>query len=103
VLESVIEGKPSEVTNLAQYVHDTYQQALTFWSDWLSNASYKGRWSELIHRSAITLKLQTSSQFGTVIAAAILVYPKPLVAIVTGITGIPGSAMLPIPCMLFCD
>ncbi|RDC63322.1 glycoside hydrolase family 15 protein [Adhaeribacter pallidiroseus] len=76
VLESVSAGKASSITDIAQYTQDTYQQALGFWRNWLSKSSYKGRWSELIHRSAITLKLLTSSQFGSVIAAATFGLPE---------------------------
>jgi len=30
-----------------------------FWRSWLSASRYRGRWREVVHRSALTLKLLT--------------------------------------------
>ena len=76
ILESFSDGQKSPITKLPDYARQTYQEAIAFWRNWLSKSSYKGRWSELIHRSAITLKLLTSSQFGSVIAAATFGLPE---------------------------
>ncbi len=41
----------------------------SFWRDWLSQSRYVGRWREMVHRSAITLKLLTHEPTGAIIAA----------------------------------
>ncbi|GAA0662885.1 GH15 family glucan-1,4-alpha-glucosidase [Sphingomonas insulae] len=46
------------------------------WRQWLSQASYKGRWREQVLRSALALKLLTSAQHGSVAAAATFSLPE---------------------------
>lgn len=41
----------------------------SYWRDWLSQSRYVWRWREMVHRSAITLKLLTHEPSGAVIAA----------------------------------
>jgi len=40
-----------------------------FWRDWLHRSTYRGRWREMIARSAITLKLLTYAPTGAPVAA----------------------------------
>jgi len=40
-----------------------------FWSDWLRRSSYRGRWREMVTRSAMTLKLMTYAPTGALVAA----------------------------------
>jgi GH15 family glucan-1,4-alpha-glucosidase len=40
-----------------------------FWSDWLHRSSYRGRWREMVSRSAMTLKLMTYAPTGALVAA----------------------------------
>ncbi|MBN6051789.1 glycoside hydrolase family 15 protein, partial [Nonomuraea sp. RK-328] len=41
-----------------------------FWLGWLRSSRYRGRWQEMVNRSAITLKLLTYASTGAPIAAA---------------------------------
>jgi GH15 family glucan-1,4-alpha-glucosidase len=36
-----------------------FRQTSTYWLDWISQSTYKGRWREHVFRSALTLKLLT--------------------------------------------
>ncbi|MGW2414661.1 glycoside hydrolase family 15 protein [Streptomyces tubercidicus] len=47
-----------------------------FWQRWLRQSRYRGRWPELVHRSAITLKLLTYAPTGALIAAATMGLPE---------------------------
>jgi GH15 family glucan-1,4-alpha-glucosidase len=47
-----------------------------FWRKWLSQSSYSGRWREMVHRSAITLKLLTHEPTGAIIAAPTTSLPE---------------------------
>jgi GH15 family glucan-1,4-alpha-glucosidase len=47
-----------------------------FWHTWLSRSSYRGRWHDAVHRSAITLKLLTYHPSGAPIAAATMGLPE---------------------------
>lgn len=67
------EEKPVDVT---QYATDSYQETTRAWRRWLTKSTYKGRYAELIQRSAITLKLMTSAEFGSVVAAPTFSLPE---------------------------
>ena len=40
-----------------------------FWRDWLHRSTYRGRWREMVNRSAMTLKLMTYQPTGALVAA----------------------------------
>ena len=66
VLESM-GGTPRLVTpEEAQRLED---DTARFWRGWLHRSSYRGRWREMVARSAITLKLMTYAPTGAPVAA----------------------------------
>ena len=76
VLESYEQDGGNLFDNLERYVKSSYQETVSKWHAWIRQSSYKGRWQELILRSVITLKLMTSFQFGSAIAAATFGLPE---------------------------
>lgn len=71
--------KPEEADEqLAYYADHAYHETKDFWVKWISKTSYKGHYGELIKRSAITLKLLTSAEFGSVVAAPTFGLPETL-------------------------
>ncbi len=66
VLESM-GGRPHRISpeELEGLVRDTSQ----FWRNWLHQSSYRGRWREVVARSAMTLKLMTYLPTGALVAA----------------------------------
>ncbi len=52
--------------------HDTQ----TFWFNWISKSSYKGRWREVVSRSLLILKLLTYEPTGAIIAAPTFSIPE---------------------------
>jgi GH15 family glucan-1,4-alpha-glucosidase len=66
VLESM-GGRPRRVPSaeLARLTDDT----ASFWRDWVGRSTYRGRWREMVTRSAITLKLMTYAPSGALVAA----------------------------------
>ncbi|MFE2535700.1 glycoside hydrolase family 15 protein [Streptomyces sp. NPDC059371] len=47
-----------------------------FWQKWVRTSNYRGRWTEMVHRSAITLKLLTYAPTGAPVAAATMGLPE---------------------------
>jgi pentatricopeptide repeat protein len=46
-----------------------FEEAVTFWRAWLARSTYQGRWREVVHRSAMALKLMTYAPTGALVAA----------------------------------
>ncbi|MBE9585401.1 glycoside hydrolase family 15 protein [Mucilaginibacter sp. JRF] len=76
ILESIQTGDEDDLRDIAHYTENTYRETINEWRMWLNKAHYKGRYSEVIYRSAITLKLLTSAEFGSVIAAPTFGLPE---------------------------
>ncbi|MFD6970504.1 glycoside hydrolase family 15 protein [Streptomyces sp. NPDC059949] len=47
-----------------------------FWHEWIGRCTYRGRWQQIVNRSAITLKLMTYAPTGAPIAAATMGLPE---------------------------
>jgi GH15 family glucan-1,4-alpha-glucosidase len=58
------------------YIKQSLRLTKSYWKNWISKCTYKGRWREIVYRSALILKLLTSRQFGSVIAAATFGLPE---------------------------
>ena len=55
-----------------------FDDTVDFWSRWLAGCTYDGRWREMVHRSAITLKLMTYAPTGGLVAAPTAALPEQL-------------------------
>jgi GH15 family glucan-1,4-alpha-glucosidase len=47
-----------------------------YWRHWLSHCTYRGRWREMVHRSALALKLMTFEPTGAIVAAPTCSLPE---------------------------
>jgi len=56
--------------------HLCVERTLKFWRDWIGQSIYRGRWREMVHRSALALKLLTSRKHGAILAAATFGLPE---------------------------
>src|SRR2546422_3430045 len=68
VLEVVLAQEPSP-SEQPDYERDAFKQTVNFWRRWVARSTYGGRWREVVNRSALTLKLLTSRQHGSIGAA----------------------------------
>jgi GH15 family glucan-1,4-alpha-glucosidase len=60
----------------SHYVAEAFKATTNFWRRWSGHATYRGRWREMVLRSALTLKLLTSQQHGSIIAAPTFGLPE---------------------------
>ncbi|MHB1431566.1 MAG: glycoside hydrolase family 15 protein [Streptosporangiaceae bacterium] len=73
IIESMA-GAPRrvQVAELNRLLEETSR----FWRDWLHKSTYRGRWREVVARSAMTLKLLTYAPTGAPVAAATAGLPE---------------------------
>ena len=76
VLESVKKGDTDNLREIDFYKNHTYTETINYWRHWVRKSTYKGRWTDLVTRSAITLKLLTSSVHGSMVAAPTFSLPE---------------------------
>jgi GH15 family glucan-1,4-alpha-glucosidase len=74
VLESAADGPPRRPA--PEELLAMFTETARFWRGWLARSSYRGRWREMVNRSAITLKLLTYAPSGALVAAATAGLPE---------------------------
>jgi GH15 family glucan-1,4-alpha-glucosidase len=65
-------GLPEQLSD--ELFHDT----IHYWRQWISKCTYRGRWRETVHRSALLLKLLTFAPTGAIVAAPTCSLPESL-------------------------
>ena len=53
-----------------------FQLSTEYWRAWIKQSTYKGRWREIVHRSALVLKLLSSHEHGPTVAAVTFGLPE---------------------------
>lgn len=66
------QGQPPEMSLLGH----RFRHTVRFWQKWIAKSKYKGRWREMVQRSALMLKLLISRRHGSLIAAPTFSLPE---------------------------
>jgi GH15 family glucan-1,4-alpha-glucosidase len=75
VLEDARDGGESPSMG-SDYVSESFKETMNFWQNWVQKSQYRGRWREMVNRSALTLKLLTSARCGSIVAAPTFGLPE---------------------------
>ncbi|MFE1764638.1 glycoside hydrolase family 15 protein [Streptomyces angustmyceticus] len=74
-LDRIGDGVEPRACPLAE-AEDLFGATVRYWRTWLSHSRYRGRWREMVHRSALTLKLLTYAPTGAIVAAPTTSLPE---------------------------
>ena len=75
VLEAMTPGRQPAGCS-TDYVSASFKRTNDFWRRWAARSKYQGRWREIVHRSALTLKLLTSGTHGSMVASPTFGLPE---------------------------
>jgi GH15 family glucan-1,4-alpha-glucosidase len=59
-----------------EFIEHRFHETARFWREWIAKSKYKGRWREIVNRSALMLKLLISREHGSPIAAPTFSLPE---------------------------
>jgi GH15 family glucan-1,4-alpha-glucosidase len=75
VLEHVVGDEPPAPTERDQ-LSRSFKETVNYWRKWIGGSTYRGRWADEIHRSALTLKLLHCRNTGSIVAAPTFGLPE---------------------------
>ncbi|WP_018478860.1 glycoside hydrolase family 15 protein [Pontibacter roseus] len=75
ILEQADQYCPSH-QDLSAFVEKSLYDTIHYWKRWAAKCNYRGRWMEMVHRSALVLKLMVSYRHGSIVAAPTFGLPE---------------------------
>lgn len=76
VLELTQHGEPRTPLNVESFANHCLHQTIHHWRKWSAQCTYKGRWREMVMRSALTLKMLIYEPTGAIVAAPTCSLPE---------------------------
>ena len=74
--EVVMFGLGPDIGKTSAPPQSMFDETVAFWREWISQSRYRGRWREMVHRSALALKLLTHASTGGLLAAGTAALPE---------------------------
>jgi GH15 family glucan-1,4-alpha-glucosidase len=72
-----VTGQPGSLACLAEAeAEQVFGDTVAYWRHWLGRSRYRGRWREMVQRSALALKLLTFEPTGAIVAAPTCSLPE---------------------------
>jgi GH15 family glucan-1,4-alpha-glucosidase len=71
-------GHDGEVALSETQSEELFNQTVAYWRKWVARGTYRGRWREMMNRSALVLKLLTYEPTGAIVAAPTCSLPESL-------------------------
>lgn len=71
-----VDKKHSQSRNFEKFVTESLFKTVNYWKEWIGQSTYRGRWLEIVNRSALVLKLLTSYRYGSIIASPTFSIPE---------------------------
>lgn len=68
--------RPPDAQPEMERIEERFRETADFWKRWIAQSKYKGRWREVVNRSALMLKLLISREHGSLIAAPTFSLPE---------------------------
>ena len=76
LLQQIEEGEACAPPLSEEEEDRLFRQTVDYWRRWISRCSYRGRWREMVQRSALALKLLTFEPSGAIVAAPTCSLPE---------------------------
>jgi GH15 family glucan-1,4-alpha-glucosidase len=76
VLRELVENEASGPFLSEAETEAAFRETVSYWRAWLSQSTYRGRWREIVNRSALALKLLTYEPTGATVAAPTCSLPE---------------------------
>ncbi len=70
------DGGEDSPSRSPDYVAESFKETMNYWLNWSAQSNYRGRWREMVTRSALLLKLLTSQPHGGIVAAPTFGLPE---------------------------
>lgn len=67
---------PEDPVVTAELLQGLQRDTMRYWQHWISQSKYTGRWREVVHRSALTLKMLVFEETGAIVAAPTFSLPE---------------------------